>query len=322
MSTLLRFIAALGCCSTLCAPSPAQVPSWPNKALKIVVVNAPGGLPDIAARAVATELSKSVGQPVVVENRPGAGGNIASLYVAKAPADGYTMLLTGFNMAVNPTLTPNPGFDYEKDLAPVSLVAEGDMLILANPALPAKNISELIALGRQKPGGLSIAIAPIGSPNHVGAELLAQASGMDLVMVMYQGIAPAMPDLVSGRVDLAIAAIGPSLTFMKSGKLKGLAATTLKRTPFAPEVPTAVESGLPGFDLNTWVCLMTTGGTPKPVVNRLSGEIRKVMALPDLRESLARQGATAVSSTPEELDAYIKAEAVKWASVLKSAKMK
>ena len=319
MKKAAYFIFALWCLSTA-ATSLAQ--SWPSRAMKIVVVNAPGGLPDIAARAVAGELSKSVGQPVIVENRPGAGGNIASLYVAKAPADGHTLLLTGFNMAVNPTLTPNPGFDYEKDLAPVSMVADGDMLILANPALPAKNLTELIALGRQKPGGLSIAIAPIGSPNHVGAELLWQAAGIDLVMVMYQGIAPAMPDLVAGRVDLAIAAIGPSLPLVKGGKLRALAATTLKRTSFAPEVPSAAESGLPGFDLNTWVCLMVTGGTPKPVVARLSAEIRKVMALPEVRESLARQGATAVSSTPEELGAYIKSEALKWAGVLKSAKLK
>jgi tripartite-type tricarboxylate transporter receptor subunit TctC len=322
-----RTFCALVLLATGFASAPAMAQSgsgqpWPSKTLKIVVINAPGGLPDIAARVVANNLSKPIGQAVVVENRPGAGGNIAALYVAKAPPDGHTLLLNGFNQAVNPTLLPNPGFDYEKDLAPVTMIAEGPMLLLASPTLPANNVAELVALAKRKPASLSMAIAPIGSPNHIGAELLSMMAGADIVMVMYQGIAPAMPDMVAGRVDIAIAAIGPGLPFVKAGKLKALAVTTLKRTSFAPEVPTATESGLPGFDLNTWVCMMVTGGTPKPIVSRLNAEIRKVMALPEVRESLVKQGAEPSTSTPEELGALIKAEAVKWAAVLKNAKLK
>ena len=295
---------------------------WPARPLRIIVINAPGGLPDIAARVIGGNLSKPIGQPVVVENRPGGGGNIAAAYVAKAAPDGHTLLLTGINQAVNPTLLPNPGFDYDKDLAPLSMVAEGNMLLLASPSLPANNVAELVALARRKPGSISMAIAPIGSPNHIGAELLAQAAGIELVLVMYQGIAPAMPDLMSGRVDLAIAALGPGMPLVRNGKLKALAVTRLQRTELAPNIPTAAESGLPGFELNTWVCIMTTGGTPKPIQERLSAEIRKVLALAEVRDSFAKQGAEAAGSTPEELQAYIKAEALKWSIVLKNAKLK
>ena len=296
--------------------------SWPARPVRIIVINAPGGLPDIAARVVAANLSKAIGQPVVVENRPGAGGNIAASFVVKSPPDGHTLLLTGINQSINPTLLPNPGFDYKNDLAAVTLIAEGNMLLLANTALPANNVVELIALAKKKAGAISIAIAPIGSPNHIGAEMLSQMTGTEIVMAMYQGIAPAMPDLVSGRVDIAIAAIGPGLPLVRAGKLKALGVTRLTRTALAPDIPTLHESGLPGFDLNTWVCLMTTGGTPKAVVERLNAEIRKLMALPEVRDSLAKQGAEASTSTPEQLEAYIRAEAVKWAGVLKNAKLK
>lgn len=286
------------------------------------MINAPGGLPDIAARVIAGHLSKPLGQPVVVENRPGGGGNIAAAYVAKAPPDGHTLLLTGINQAVNPTLLPNPGFDYDNDLAALSMVAEGNMLLLASPSFAASSIAELIALAKQKPGSVSIAIAPIGSPNHIGAELLAQVAGIDLVMVMYQGIAPAMPDLMAGRVDLAIAALGPGLPLVRNGKVKALAATRMRRTELAPNIPTAAESGLPGFELNTWVCIMTTGGVLSTLQERLSLEIRKVLALAEVRDAFAKQGAEAAGSTPEELRAHVKAEALKWSNVLKRAKLK
>lgn len=317
---LLHSLMAFSAMAQALAPGSAQ--PWPTKPLKIVVINAPGGLPDIAARIVAVNLAKSIGQPVVVENRPGAGGNIAAAYVAKAPPDGSTLLLTGYNQAINPTLLPNPGFDYERDLAALTMVAQGNMLLLASNSLPVKNVAELIALARQKPKSISMAIAPLGSPNHIGAELLSMLAGIDIVMVMYQGIAPAMPDMIAGRVDIAVAALGPGLPLVRSGKLKALAVTAAKRTAFAPEIPTAAESGLPGYDLSTWVCIMTTGSTPQPVVTRLNTEIRKVLELTDAREALAKQGAEVSTSTPEELRAYIRAEAVRWAAVLKNAKLK
>src|SRR3954469_13163302 len=201
---LCRFLfvgaVALALCSQSRAQSQAQ--DWPQRPLKIMVIAAPGGLPDLMARLVAKHLTESLGQPVVVENRPGAGGNMAALAVAKAAPDGYTLLLTGNNHAVNPTLIPDAGFDYQRDLAPVTMVAEANMVLVAHPSLPANNVGELVALAKQKAGSIAMAMSPIGTPNHLGAELLAQMAGIDLNFVVYPGIGPAMPDLLAGRTHI------------------------------------------------------------------------------------------------------------------------
>ncbi len=302
--------------------APAGAQDWPQRPVKILVMAAPGGLPDMVARVVAKHLTVSLGQPVVVENRPGAGGNIAALAVAKAAPDGHMLLLTGNNQAVNPTLLPNPGFDYDRDLTPVSMVAEANMLLVATPSLPVKNITELVALAKRQPNAIQVAISPIGTPNHLGAELLTQMAGIELGIIPYTGIGVATPDLLAGRVHLAISAIPSVHPHVVAGTLKALAVTRKARSPFAPDVPTAGESGLPGFDLNAWVCIMATGGTPAPIVQRLNEEIRKIMALPEVRESFAKQGADPSTMSPAELGAYIKAESVKWAGVLKNAKVK
>ncbi len=302
--------------------APAGAQDWPQRPVKILVMAAPGGLPDMVARVVAKHLTVSLGQPVVVENRPGAGGNIAALAVAKAAPDGHMLLLTGNNQAVNPTLLPNPGFDYDRDLTPVSMVAEANMLLVATPSLPVKNITELVALAKQQPNAIQVAISPIGTPNHLGAELLTQMAGIELGIIPYTGIGVATPDLLAGRVHLAISAIPSVHPHVVAGTLKALAVTRKARSPFAPDIPTAGESGLPGFDLNAWVCIMATGGTPAPIIQRLNDEIRKIMALPEVRESFAKQGAEPSTMSPAELGAYIKAESVKWAAVLKNAKVK
>jgi tripartite-type tricarboxylate transporter receptor subunit TctC len=319
---LRHILVLLVAAAALFGAPPAGAQDWPQRPVKILVIAAPGGLPDMMARVVAKHLTVALGQPVVVENRPGAGGNIAALAVARAAPDGYTLLLTGNNQAVNPTLLPNPGFDYDRDLTPVGMLAEANMILVATPSLPASNITELVALAKRQPNTIQIAISPIGTPNHLGAELLGQMTGAEFGIVPYTGIGAATPDLLAGRVHLAISAIPSVHPHVVAGTLKALAVTRKARSPFAPDIPTAGESGLPGFDLNAWVCIMATGGTPAPIVQRLNEEIRKIMALPEVRESFAKQGAEPSTMSPAELGAYIKAESDKWAAVLQHAKVK
>ncbi len=317
---VFKALVACGAMLAVCGAAAAQ--DWPTRPLRIMVIAAPGGLPDLMARLVAKYLTTALGQPVVVENRPGAGGNLAAAVVAKATPDGYTLLLSGNNQAVNPTLIPDPSFDYERDFAPVTMVAQGNMYLVAHPSVPARNVSELVALAKAKPNEIAAAISPIGTPNHLGAELLAQLGGVDLTFVPYPGIGPATPDLLAGRVQIAISAMSSMQPHVRAGTLKALAVTRPVRSPLAPDVPTVSESGLPGFDVNAWICLMATGGTPAPVIARLNSEVRKMMELPEVRESFARQALEPSTMSPDELRDYIKFESAKWANVLKNAKVK
>jgi tripartite-type tricarboxylate transporter receptor subunit TctC len=298
----------------------AWAQAWPTKPLRILVISAPGGYPDFAARMLAQHLSPLLGQPVTVENRAGGGGNIASLAVAKAAPDGYTLLLTGNNHAVNPTLLPNPGFDYEKDFAAVTMVSEATMIVLTSPTLQAKSVSEVVAMAKRKPMALFSGI--VGTPNHLSAELFAQMSGGDFTFIPYKGIAPALPDLLSGQLHVAIVSLPSVLAMVKAGKIPGIAVTRARRSTFLPEVPTVSESGLPGFDVNAWVCILATGGTPKPVVQKLNNEIRRAMALPEVHNAFMNQGTEPLTNEPEELEAYIRAETAKWRTVLKNAKVR
>lgn len=306
----------------LLVPTRAWSQEFPTKPIRIVVMAAPGGLVDIAARTLGTHMTKTFGQPVIVENRPGGGGNIATEFVAKSPPDGHTLLSTGSNHAVNQTLLPSPGFDYDKDVAPVSMVAVGNMLMIGAPNLPANSVAEVIALAKRKPGSIAIGHAPIGTPGHIGAELLNGLIGGDLTLVTYKGIGAIVPDVISGQIHLAIGALPAVLPLAKAGRVKAMAVTGATRDPLLPDVPTIAESGVAGYDITTWVCIMTTGGTPRPVIDRLNVEIRRIMALPEVKETFAKQGTEAQTSTPDELASIMKHEATKWAGVLKNAKIK
>jgi tripartite-type tricarboxylate transporter receptor subunit TctC len=307
----------------LTAAAPAWSQSWPQKPLRIMVIAAPGGYPDIAARILAAHLSPLLGQPLLVENRAGGGGNIASAAVAKAAPDGYTLLLTGNNHAVNPTLLPDPGFDYEKDFAPVSMISQATMIVVTSPALGVKSVSEVIALAKSRPAkSLALFSGIVGTPNHLSAELFAQMSGVDFTFVTYKGISPALPDLMSGQLHVAIISLPSVLQMVKAGKLPGIAVTRTTRSAFLPDAPTVAESGLPGFDVNAWVCILTTGGTPRPVVQRLNTEIRKAMATREAHNAFMNQGTEPWTTSPEDLEAYIRAETAKWRSVLKNAKVR
>jgi tripartite-type tricarboxylate transporter receptor subunit TctC len=304
------------------ARAQSGAPDWPGtKPIHFEVVAAAGGLVDIVPRTLSNPLAASIGVPVMVEDRPGAGGNIAAAIVARAEPDGRTLLVTGSNQAVNPTLLPNPGFDYKRDLAPVSMLVTSKLLLVASPSFPANTITDVIALAKQKPKSVSIAISPIGTPNHLAAEMLAQFGGVDLNFVAYNGIAQAIPDLIAGRVDLAVAAILVLLPQVRSGALKALAVTSPQRYPLAPEIPTAAEAGMAALQIDGWICVMVTGGTPAPIVARLDGEIAKALAVPEVSDAFAKQGVEIAHMNPNQLGAFLQAEAARYSGLLKNSRV-
>lgn len=303
-------------------PALAQTPDWPTRPIRIVVVAAAGGLPDIAARNLASGLQRLLPQPVIVENRAGGAGNIASELVARSAPDGHTLLSTGTNQAVNQVLFPNPGFDYEKDLAPIGIIGEANMMLLASPKLAVKNVRELVELARQKPGGVSMAVGVLGSPNHVGAELLGSMAGVSLNFVPYKGAGAIFPDLMAGNVDLAIAAVPGAMGMVRGGKLRAIAVTRKTREAQLPDLPTIDESGLPGFDINSWIALLAPGATPAPLVERIGVEVRKALLLPEVKAAHDAQGITSSQMTPAEVATYIRGEVRRLEPVLKAAKMK
>ena len=308
----------------LCAAQAASdAPDWPAaKPVRFEVSAAAGGLIDLVPRQLSNYLSASIGVPVIVEDRPGAGGNIAAGLVARAEPDGHMLLVTGSNQAVNQTLLPNPGFDYETDLVPVSMLVASKLLLVASPSFPAKNITDLVKIARQKPKSVSIAISSIGTPNHLAAEMLAQFGDIDLTFVPYDSVAQAIPDLIAGRVDLTVAAMSSLLPQVRSGALKALALTSPQRSPFAPEIPTAAEAGMPELQIDGWICVLATGGTPAPVVARLDQEIAKVLALPEVRDAFAKKGVETFHMDPNQLGKFLQAEAARFSGLLKHSRVR
>jgi tripartite-type tricarboxylate transporter receptor subunit TctC len=318
-----RVVPLLLAISLCAAQAASDAPSWPAaKPLRFEVSAAAGGLIDLVPRQLSNDLAASIGVPVVVEDRPGAGGNIAAGLVARAEPDGHMLLVTGSNQVVNPTLLPNPGFDYADDLAPVSMLVASKLLLVASPSFPAKNITDVINMARQKPKSVSIAISAIGTPNHLAAEMLAQFGGVDLTIVPYDSAAQAIPDLIAGRVDLTVAALSTLLPQVRTGALKALAITSPERSPLAPDIPTAAEAGLPELQLDGWICVLTTGGTPAPIVARLDLELAKVLALPQLRDAFAKQGVETLHMNPNQLGAFLQAEAARFSGLLKHSRIR
>jgi tripartite-type tricarboxylate transporter receptor subunit TctC len=302
---------------------PADAQGWPGTTpLRFEVIGAPGGLVDFAPRELSNYLSASIGVPVVVENRPGAGGNIAAGVVARAEPDGHTLLVTSTNQAVNPTLLPNPGFDYGRDLVPVSMVVASKLLLVASPSFPAKNITDVIKIAKQIPKSVSIATPAIGTPNYLAAEMLAQYGNVDLVIVPYDVVTKALPDVMANRVDLAVGSISALLPQVRSGALKALAVISPQRSPLAPEIPTSAEAGLPELQIDNWICIMGTGGTPAPIIARLDGEIAKALALPEVRDAFAKQGVEIFHMGPNELGKFLQSEAARFASLLRNSRVK
>lgn len=313
-------LIALATAPLLVTTSRVYGQAFPSRPLHMIVAFPPGGPNDIVGRIVAQKLGDALGQSVVVENRPGASGNIGTELVARAAPDGYTLLLGSAGpQAINPALYKNLPFDVLRDLVPIALVAQVPSALVVNPSLPVRNVAELIALAKQQPGKLNFGSSGAGSTLHLSGELFALSAGIKLVHVPYKGTAPATADVAGGQIEMIFAAIPSVLPLVKAGKLRMLAVTTRTRSPTVPDIPTMAEAGLPDFEVTPWFGVFGTAGTPKPVVQRLNEEVRKLVARPDVQEALAKQGAEAMSGTSEEFEAMLKAEMAKWARVVKEA---
>jgi tripartite-type tricarboxylate transporter receptor subunit TctC len=298
----------------------ASAQPYPDKPIRMVVPFPAGGTTDILARAVAQKLSESLGQQVIVDNKPGAGGNIGAQEVARSAPDGYTLVMgTVGTHAINPSLYKKMPYDHVKDFAPVSLVASVPNLLVVHPSVPVNSVKELIAYAKANPGKLNFASSGNGTSIHLSGELFKTMTGVQMTHVPYKGSAPAVTDLLGGQVQVMFDNMPSALPHAKAGKLKPLAVTSAKRFPGTPDIPTMAESGVPGYEASSWFGVLAPAGTPKEIVNKLSTEIAKALKTPEMKKKLEEQGAEAVGSTPEEFAAHIKAETAKWAKVVKES---
>jgi tripartite-type tricarboxylate transporter receptor subunit TctC len=295
----------------------ANAQDYPSRSVRIVVPFAPGGPNDIIVRLVAQKLTGAWGQPVVVENRPGAGGNIGTDFVAKAVPDGYTLLSVGpGSLIINPLIGKVP-YDTARDFAPVTLMARAPNALVAHPFFPASSVKELIALARSQPGGINYGSGGNGSTPHLAGALFAAMAGIALTHVPYKGTAPAMTDLIGGQVQIAFLGIPTVLPHVKSGKLRVLAVTGKHRSPELPGVPTVDEVGVPGYELSPWYGLLAPAGTSRGIVARLATEVTKIVRGAEIRDRLAVQGAEVAGGSPEEFAAVIQADVLTWSRVVK-----
>lgn len=316
----LRAILLISLAFVACGASGAE--NWPGaKPLRFETVASAGGITDLVPRELSSYLSASLAVPVVVENRPGGAGNVAAAAVAKAAPDGHTVLVTGVNQVVNPTLLPNPGFDYERDLAPVSMVVSAKMLLVASPKFPVNNIADIIEVERKAPKSVSIAVTIVGSPAFLAAEMLSQLGKVDLTLVPYDGTPQFLPDLMSNRVNLAFGAISTLLPQVRGGAIKALAVVSPQRSPLAPDIPTSAEAGLPELQLDNWICFMTTGGTPAPIIARLDAAIAKVLTLPEVRDAFTKQGVDIFYMNAQQLGPFMHAETARFGNLLKHSRL-
>ena len=329
MSDLTRYhdrmnrLAAIVCGATLAvvlSSGAGGAEVFPDKPPRFIVGFTPGGPSDIIARALGQKLSEGWGQPVVIENRPGAGGNIAAEAVAKSPPDGYTWLLGNNSiLATNQSLYKKLAFDPVQDFAPVALVAIQPNILVVNPSVPATTVKELIALARAKPGALNYASSGSGAAAHLAAELFKTMAGVDMVHVPYKGAQPALTDVIAGQAQLMFATSASVIPYIKAGRLRALAVTTSQRSPAMPELPTVSEAGVPGFEAITWHGVVVPRATPGPLVGRLNADIARALSARDLRERLESLGAELASGSPQDFADYIAREIPKWAKVVKDS---
>ncbi len=315
---LSRLIAALTAFAVFALAPLTQAQNYPNKAVRFVVPFAPGGGTDIIGRIVAQSLNETLGQPVVVDNRGGAGSTLGTEIVAKSPADGYTLLFGNISLAFNATLYPKLRYDTLRDLAPISLSAVQPNILVIHPGLPAKNLKEFIELARTNPGKYNYASAGTGSGTHLAAELLKLLTKIDVVHVPYKGTGPALTDLLGGQINMMVSTFASALPHVKSGRLRALGVTTAKRSPATPDVPTLIEGGVAGYDYSTWYGLLAPAGTAKQIIDKLNAANRKVLANNDIRQKLEIQGVDAIVNSPAEFSAYMKSETEKWGGVVKA----
>jgi len=308
--------------ASLVAPTGASAQAYPDKPVRMVLPFPPGGVTDILARALAEKLAPRLGQPVVVENKPGAGTVLASDFVARAPADGYTLLLAASSLGTAPLLYDKVGYDAIKSFAPVTQVASVVHVLVVNQQLPVKSVADLVAYAKANPGKLNYASTGTGTSTHLEGELFKSMAKAYMVHIPYKGSGPALTDVVGGQVNVMIDALGSSGPFIKSGKLRALAVTTAQRSPSIPELPTVAESGLPGYEAMPWLGVMAPAGTPQPVIDRLHREIGEILKEPELRERFKGWGLDIIGNTPAEFASFLRRDIDQWARVIASARIK
>jgi len=316
---ITRLLAAAALVALASLPGFAAEP-FPGKQIRFVVPYPPGGPLDTVARLLGQRVSASIKHPVVIDNVPGAGGNIGAGVVARAAPDGYTILMGAVaTHAINPALYATIPYNAEKDFIAVTQVASTPNVLVVNNAVEAGSVAEFIRLAKSKPGKLNFGSGSTGSAGHLAGELFKTMAGVDMAHIPYKGAAAAMQDLIGGRVDLMFDNLASSLSQVKGGRVRALAVTTARRTALAPELPTIAESGLPGFDISTWFGIFVPSGTPRPVVDRLHAEFTRALAAPEVREKMIALGAEPVGSTPEEFAAYVKAESAKYSKLVRTS---
>lgn len=299
----------------------AHAESYPSKPVRFIIPFPPGGPTDIVGRLAAERLSRAWNVQVVADNRPGQGGNIGTEQCARAPADGYTMCMISIAQSISPSIYPKLGFDPVRDFAHVTLLATLPSLLVVHPSLPVKNVQELIAYAKARPGALNYASGGSGTSSHLLMEMFNQQAGISTVHVVYKGTGPAIVDQLSGRIELAFSTAIAVLPYVQSGKLRAIAVSTRERLPTLPDIPAIAESGLPNFDGGSWQGIVMPAGTPREQVNMVSAELVKILHAPDMRERILGMGGIPLGNTPEEFAAYMKTEEEKWAKVVKAAKV-
>ena len=311
----VMFALALAACAIVSASTHAQ--NFPKRPIRYVVAFAPGGLNDLMARMVGQKLSEATGQPVIIDNRPGAGGNLGTELVAKSSPDGYTLLNISTAQAISATLYSKLGYHLERDLAPVALLGSSPLIIGIHTGVSARNVAEFAAASKQKP--LSYASGGVGTISHLSGEMLKRALGFDMTHVPYKGAGPAVADIIGGQVQLMINAVPELFPAVKAGRMRCIGVMAEKRHPFLPDVPTLIEQGHKEFVMGNWVGIVTATGTPKDAINKLSNEINRILKLPDIAEKLAQQGVDTIQSTPESFGRHIKAEIARFGKAVKES---
>jgi tripartite-type tricarboxylate transporter receptor subunit TctC len=315
---LIGFIAALAAVGPLAAPAAAQ--PFPAKLVKIVVPQAPGGATDVFARKIGQLLSERWGQPIVIENRAGAGGVLGTDAVAKSAPDGYTLLVTyAGSQAINASLYPKIPFDSVGDFQTVATLAVTPFILIVNPKLPAQNLAEFIALAKARPGTLTYASSGNGSVNHLLGEMVKAETGISMLHVPYRGVAPAITDVIGGQVDAAFSSVPSVLQMIRGGNVRALAVSSARRIAAAPEIPTLAESGLPGFDVNPWWGILAPAGIDMAVVRKINADVADILRTREMIDFLATQGAEPLITSPEEFLRILRADLIKWAKVVKDA---
>jgi len=321
LSSLLASVTALALGAAASSAMAQAAPAWPIKPISVIVPFPAGGTTDVLARALGQELSKALGQPVVVENKPGAGATLGAALVAKSNADGYTLLMGAVHHTIATSVYKKLPYDFQKDLAPVTTVALVPNVLVVNPNVPAKSVSELLALAKAEPGKLTYGSNGTGTGQHLIGAQFEGMGGVQLLHVPYKGSGPLTVDLLGGQIAMSFDTITPVLPQIKAGKLRALAVTTIKRSPALPDVPTLDEAGLKGFDMGTWFGILAPGATPKEIVTRLNTEMVKIIHSAEFRKKMADIGAEPIGNTPEQMARQIKDDTERFAKLVKDAKV-